>query len=75
MNVPETSIAIIASATASARQRIQRMGRVLRPAKGKERATIYTIYATPNEEQRLARESRDLVEARSVSWQRVKIDG
>ena len=74
-NVPEASVAIIASATASGRQRIQRMGRVLRPAAGKEVARIYTIYATEQEEQRLARESRTLVGARSVSWQRIQTNG
>ena len=31
MNAPETSVAIIASSTSSSRQRIQRLGRVLRP--------------------------------------------
>ena len=70
-NVPETSLAIISSSTASARQRIQRMGRVLRPAPGKSHATIYTVYATDQEEKRLAREAQNLVEASSVSWQRI----
>ena len=73
-NVPEASVAVIASATASSRQRIQRMGRVLRPAAGKERALIYTIYATSDEEQRLARESRSLVGADSITWQKVEVD-
>lgn len=74
-NLPETSVAIIASSTASLRQRIQRIGRVLRPAKDKQHATIYTIYATRHEEQRLAQEAQGLVEASSVAWQRVETDG
>ena len=74
-NVPETSVAILSSSTASARQRIQRMGRVLRPALGKSHATIYTVYATDPEERRLAREARKLVEASSVSWQRIERRG
>ena len=74
-NIPETSVAVIASSTASTRQRIQRMGRVLRPAPGKSHATIYTVYATDQEEKRLAREARDLVEASSVSWQRMEHRG
>ena len=74
-NVPETSVAILSSSTASARQRIQRMGRVLRPAPGKSHATIYTVYATDPEEKRLAREAQELVEARSVSWQRIERHG
>ena len=74
-NIPETSVAVIASSTASTRQRIQRMGRVLRPAPGKSHATIYTVYATDREEKRLAQEARELVEARSVSWQRIEHRG
>jgi superfamily II DNA or RNA helicase len=70
VNVPEASVAVIASATASNRQRIQRLGRVLRPAPGKTSATIYTIYATAPEERRLAREAEHLVGADSVAWLR-----
>lgn len=43
-NVPETSVAIIAASTASIRQRIQRLGRVLRRAPGKEKATVSIPY-------------------------------
>jgi superfamily II DNA or RNA helicase len=43
INIPETQLAIIASATASERQRVQRLGRVLRPASGKTHALIYTL--------------------------------
>ena len=74
-NVPETSVAVLSSSTASTRQRIQRMGRVLRPAPGKSHATIYTVYATEPEEKRLAREAQQLVEARSVTWQRIERRG
>lgn len=68
MNVPETSIAVIASSTSSTRQRIQRLGRVLRPAPGKERATVYTLYATKSEERRLKKEASRLREISSVRW-------
>jgi len=68
MNVPETAVAVIASSTASARQRIQRLGRVLRPAKGKEKATIYTIYATDQEHDRLVREAAKLQGVTTISW-------
>lgn len=73
-NVPETVIAIIASSTASTRQRIQRLGRVLRPAPGKTMATIYTLYATDKEEQRLMREAEELEGITSVMWQRGTIN-
>ena len=57
MNVPETSVAIVASSTASHRQRIQRLGRVLRPASGKSMATIYTLFATEVERARTRKRS------------------
>jgi len=76
-NVPETSVAVIASSTASLRQRIQRLGRVLRPAPGKHMATVYTIYASDQEEKRLLDESRDMTGIADVTWQRgyVNSDG
>lgn len=68
MNVPETSIAIIASSTASVRQRIQRLGRVLRPAPGKNIAIIYTLYATDVEERRLIDEAKKFNGISSIVW-------
>ena len=68
MNVPETSVAVIASSTASQRQRIQRLGRVLRPARGKTKATIYTLFATEQEKNRLAGEAEKLVGVANVVW-------
>lgn len=68
MNVPATSVAIIASSTASTRQRIQRLGRVLRPAQNKKSATIYTIYATSQESDRLKKEYRSFGEHVEVQW-------
>jgi superfamily II DNA or RNA helicase len=67
-NVPEARVAIIASSTASPRQRIQRLGRILRPARGKQRALVYTIYATDQEEQRLAREAETMDEIANLKW-------
>lgn len=68
VNIPEASIAVVASSTASARQRIQRLGRVLRPTEGKQRATIYTLYATKIEEDRLRDESSRLESVDKVTW-------
>jgi superfamily II DNA or RNA helicase len=70
INVPETEIAIVASSTSTIRQRIQRLGRVLRPAPGKSRATIFTLYATDQEERRLLAEAGHLKDVASVQWQR-----
>lgn len=73
MNVPETSIAVIASSTASHRQRIQRLGRILRPAKGKEHATVYTLYATREEEARLEAEEEALEGVADTTWHRTRV--
>src|SRR5579864_5350423 len=68
MNVPETAVAVIASSTASQRQRIQRLGRVLRPARGKSKATIYTLFATEQEKTRLTGEAEKLEGVAEVLW-------
>lgn len=68
VNVPEASVAVVASSTASGRQRIQRLGRVLRPAAGKSRALIYTLYATKIEEDRLREEVERLESVDQVTW-------
>jgi superfamily II DNA or RNA helicase len=68
MNVPEAEIGIIASSTASTRQRVQRLGRVLRPAPGKDFAKIYTLFITDIEEQRLIEEILTLSEVSSSEW-------
>ena len=68
MNVPETMVAVIASSTASQRQRIQRLGRVLRPAKGKSMALIYSIFATEQERIRLLKEAAKLEGVARVTW-------
>lgn len=73
VNVPETEVGIIASSTASSRQRIQRLGRVLRPARGKSHATVYTLYATGIEERRLRDEADRLESASEVRWQKARV--
>lgn len=73
-NVPETMVAVIASSTSSQRQRIQRLGRVLRPANGKTIAIVYTLYATDLEEKRLKAEEGVLEGVAKVSWYRGKAD-
>lgn len=69
-NVPETEIGIIAASTATRRQRIQRLGRVLRPANGKEGAIIYTLIATVPEFRRLKEEEAEMEGVASASWSR-----
>lgn len=74
INVPEASVAVIASSTASRRQRIQRLGRILRKARGKESASIYTLFATDEEKRRLQKEEQDLEGVTMVDWQQGRIE-
>ncbi|WP_144378983.1 DEAD/DEAH box helicase [Mesorhizobium amorphae] len=69
-NVPETEVGIIAASTATRRQRIQRLGRVLRPVSGKDRAVIYSLVATEPEIKRLREEEVDLENVAQVTWGR-----
>jgi superfamily II DNA or RNA helicase len=69
-NVPETEIGIIAASTATRRQRIQRLGRVLRPISGKDTATVFTLVATSPEIGRLKEEEAELEGVADVSWSR-----
>ena len=74
LNVPAASLGIIASSTASTRQRIQRLGRVLRVAPGKTFAEVVTLFATEVERERLEREEADLGSVASIAWRRASID-
>ena len=65
------SVAVLVASTASTRQRIQRLGRVLRPASGKEQALVYTIYATEPEADRLRQEAERLEGANEIRWLRI----
>jgi superfamily II DNA or RNA helicase len=67
-NVPETEIGIIAASTATRRQRIQRLGRALRPSVEKTRALIYTLVATEPEIRRLQSEEEELEGVADVTW-------
>lgn len=70
-NIPETCLAVVAAGTASHRQRIQRLGRVLRPSPGKDRAIIYTLFATEVEKRRLLEEEASLDGMVDVKWRRI----
>jgi superfamily II DNA or RNA helicase len=69
INVPDASMAVIVASTASTRQRIQRLGRVLRPSAGKAHAEIFTIYASEPEAERLRQEEEGLEGVDVVAWQ------
>ena len=67
LNVPNTSVGIIVSSTKSIRQRIQRMGRILRTAEGKDLASIITIF-TDVEQDNLEQEAEKLSEISDIRW-------
>jgi superfamily II DNA or RNA helicase len=73
VDIPDAQCAVIASASASRRQRIQRLGRVLRTSKHKQIATVYTIYATDLEKQRLITEQEQLGDVAGVRWMRANM--
>jgi len=67
-NVPETEVGIIAASTATRRQRIQRLGRILRPASGKSNAIVYTLVATGPEVGRLKEEEDSIADIATITW-------
>ena len=67
LNVPNTTVGIIVSSTKSIRQRIQRMGRILRTSEGKDKGIIISIF-TENEEEALLLEEESLGEVSTVRW-------
>lgn len=53
LNVPDASVGIILSGASMERQRIQRLGRILRKKEGKERAALYYLHITDSAEDRV----------------------
>lgn len=73
-DMPEADGAMILSASSSKRQRIQRMGRVLRITANKENALIVTVYSSKTEFDKLREESnRYKLEGVPVKWQQMKV--
>ena len=68
LDVPQSEFGIISASTASVRQRIQRLGRVLRPYPGKKTATVITMYVLPGEAEALRLESERLEGVAKVRW-------
>ena len=68
IDIPEADSAILVASTSSTRQRVQRLGRVLRVHSSKQLAVIYTVYASDQEEERLASEVSRLEGVANVKW-------
>ncbi len=73
LNVPDVEPWSGGSLDSSTRQRIQRLGRVLRPAPGKASALVCTLYATPEEQDRLTAEAGRLEGVAETKWYRVQL--
>jgi len=70
-DMPEADGAMILSASSSKRQRIQRMGRVLRITENKPNALIVTVYSSKTEFDKLMEEAKRYhKEGVPVSWKR-----
>lgn len=67
LNVKDAEIAVIVASTKSTRQRIQRLGRVLRVSDDKDRSTIITLYSEP-EREGMIREARTFEDLIEISW-------
>ncbi len=60
VDVPEVKVAIIISGTSSAREYVQRLGRILRKGKGKNKlATLYEIIAEDTSEERTSQRRKE----------------
>lgn len=73
VDVPEAELAVIVAASTSRRQRIQRLGRVLRRSAEKDLARVFTLYATPSEESRLVAEQSELTDVAEINWLRASV--
>lgn len=67
LNVPDTEVGVIVSSTKSTRQRIQRMGRILRIAEGKDIGLIVSFFSS-HERDILEKESESLEEVSTIKW-------
>lgn len=68
LDVPGAEIGILVASTRSTRQRIQRLGRVLRRAPGKTLALVCTLYATEAEAEDLRAEAGRLQDVAEIKW-------
>ena len=58
IDVPDANVAIIVSGTGSSREFIQRLGRILRPSKGKDTAILYELISKDTGEVKVSRRRR-----------------
>lgn len=73
LNVPDAETAIIGASTRSTRQRIQRLGRVVRPSPEKKQAIVCTLFATEPERDHLLNEAAKLEALAEIRWYEVRM--
>jgi len=59
IDVPDANVGVIMSGSGSAREFIQRLGRILRPARGKDKAILYELVSRETGEVHTARRRRN----------------
>ncbi len=62
VDVPDANVGIIVSGTGSSREFVQRLGRILRPAPGKDKAVLYELISKETGEVKVSRRRRKKVE-------------
>jgi len=58
VDMPEVEVAVVVSGTGSVREHVQRLGRILRPGKGKQ-AVLYEMVAADTAEERTSERRRE----------------
>ena len=59
VDVPAAAVGIILSGSGSVREHVQRLGRILRPAPGKEQAVLYELISADTSEENVSRRRRN----------------
>lgn len=71
VDIPDANVAIIVAYTSSLRQRVQRLGRVIRKHPEKDFASIYTFYSTQKESSALIEEMENFESIANTKWQKM----
>jgi superfamily II DNA or RNA helicase len=74
VDIPDANVAIVVASTSSLRQRVQRIGRVIRKHPNKEYASIYTFYGSPKESTNLIEEMNRLNSIAPTKWLKANPD-
>jgi len=59
VDVPAAAVGVILSGSGSVREHVQRLGRILRPAPGKDQAVLYELVSADTSEENVSRRRRN----------------